>query len=63
MAARSWVSAIVLYVQGSLMIGVGTFALIDPDAFVAGTGDTIAGKPDQLLHSIRHVLAMAVLRV
>lgn len=45
------------------MIGVGTFALIDPDAFVAGTGDTIAGKPDQLLHSIRHVLAMAVLRV
>ena len=45
------------------MIGVGTFALLDPDAFVAGTGDMIAGKPNQLLHSIRHVLVIAVLRV
>jgi hypothetical protein len=50
------ISAAILYVQGLLMVGVGVFALRDPEAFVAGTGDTIAGKPAQLLHSIRYVL-------
>lgn len=59
MAARSWIPGTVLYVQGFLLIGIGTFALLDPDAFVAGTDDVIVGKPEQLLHSIRHVLARA----
>ena len=36
------------------MLAVGTFALLRPDEFVAGTGDIITtGK--QLLHSMRHV--------
>ena len=53
---KASIPAAILYVQGLLMIGVGVFALRDPEAFVAGTGDTISGKPAQLLHSIRYVL-------
>lgn len=46
------VSTIVLSVQGVLMTGVGLFAFLDPEGFVAGTSDRIEGKPTQLLHSL-----------
>ena len=45
--------AIALYVQGFLLLGVGTMALAKPEAFVSGTGDFVQEKPTQLLHAMR----------
>lgn len=50
------ISTVALSVQGMLMTGVGLFALLDPESFVAGTNDHIEGKPTQLLHSLRCVV-------
>ena len=35
------------------MVAVGVFSLLQPEAFVAGTGDELEGKPTQLVHSMR----------
>ena len=55
MAVNGYLSTILLAVQGLLLVGTGIFTLLDPDGFVAGTGDIIAGQPTQLLHSIRYI--------
>lgn len=57
MSTMNLTPSTVLYIQGALMIGVGIYSLLDPDGFVAGTGDAITGRPSQIIHSIRYTLA------
>jgi hypothetical protein len=59
MANRALIPEAVLYTQAVLLAGVGLFAIIAPEDFLAGTSDKIAGKPTQLLHSIGYNLAFS----